>query len=597
MRTQAIILIALCFSIGQLAAQTADGDYHFVDLALRQGGSATAMLGTLQVQGAAAAFSARRAQGPDPAQTITGQASWATADSFSSTLSDLAGSNLRVRLGQGGVFVGSGQSGDHELLLALRKATAAPVLSGRYSGVYLRFNNGASANAETCQVVFDVAGAAISSIAIVNHSAALDDVNRFVSQGATPFSLAADGTGTIRFADGAAISGTMNVAASGDGGLIVGTNLSGTTRDLLIVVRDLGDATESSLTGTYWIAELGGESPFAQPPSQQSGGLQLSSADGSLFSFGTGAASIAESVRLAGQSVELSTSVRYRMGSGAERMLGRSFASGVRNLAVAADLGVLVASWTGRAGDLTLEHGLLLGVRAPAIRLAALNAGSSAPVTAAVAPGTLVSLYGTGLAATLVPATGFPLPTDLGGVRVLVNGVAAGLLVASPGQINFQIPYGTLPGTATVEVQGGASVNSLTIAIAAQSPGVFATNQAGTGAAIATHADYQLVTGQNPARPNETLLVFLTGLGAVTPAIASGAAAEGALRRVADPGLQVLFNGIPGRVDFAGLSPGFAGLYQINVVVPDSEAVDGTVATGVRTSTAYSDLTDVPVLR
>jgi uncharacterized protein (TIGR03437 family) len=206
-------------------------------------------------------------------------------------------------------------------------------------------------------------------------------------------------------------------------------------------------------------------------------------------------------------------------------------------------------------------------------------------------------VYGPNLASATTRAEAFPLPTSLGGTTVTVNGVAAGLLVVSAGQVNLQIPYETTPGIATVEVRGSGPTTTFNVPVAPQSPGVFSVNQAGTGAAIATHGDYQLVTGQNPARPNETVLVFLTGLGAVTPGVASGAAAEGALRRVADPGLQVLFNGIAGRVDFAGLSPGFAGLYQINAVVPDTDAVEGSVALGVRTSTAYSDLTDISISR
>ena len=587
-----------------MAGQTGGGDYNFVELRLRQDGPAASLIGTLRLQSgtpsSSAAYTASLAQGKETAQTVVGTASWTGQDSNSSLLTGLAASDstLRIRIGQSGVLVGSGQTGNHELMLALRKATVVPLLRGRYSGAYLRFADGIAANAETCQVVFDADGFSVPSMAIVNHAAPGDDVNRLDSQGPATFQLAADGTGSMQFGTAGPITGTISIAASADGGVLIGTSTGGGTRDLLIVVRDIGAANEDFFAGTYWIAELGGESPYAE----QSGGLRISSADGSLFSFGTGTASVAERVRIANQNVELSTTVRYGIGAGDGRMLGRRMINGVRNLAVADDAGLFVATWTGRSGELTLEHGLMVGILAPPLRLAALNAGSSAPVTASVAPGALVALYGanlTGGGKVLTVAPGFPLPTDLAGTRVLVNGIPAGLLMTSPGQVNLQIPYETPPGTASVEVRLGANaaIATLVVPVAAQSPGVFSLDLTGTGPCIATHADYRLITLQDPAQPNETVLIFLTGLGAVTPTIANGAAAGGPLRRVADSGIQVLFNSVAGQITYAGLSPGYAGLYQINVLVPDHASVDGNVALGIRTAVAYSDLADLSVLR
>ena len=60
-----------------------------------------------------------------------------------------------------------------------------------------------------------------------------------------------------------------------------------------------------------------------------------------------------------------------------------------------------------------------------------------------LAPGSLGAIFGLNLAAQAVTAPSLPLPTTLGGVRVLVNGSPAPIHYVSPGQITFQVPYET----------------------------------------------------------------------------------------------------------------------------------------------------------
>ena len=114
----------------------------------------------------------------------------------------------------------------------------------------------------------------------------------------------------------------------------------------------------------------------------------------------------------------------------------------------------------------------------------------------------------------------------------------------------------------------------------------------GIGPAAVLHADYSLVTAENPARAGETLQLYVTGLGTVTPPVADGAAApSNPLSMVDDLVVVDLFdqNSVDSSADvtFAGLAPGFAGLYQINFVVPSGVA-SGLAYLSVATFEAYT---------
>lgn len=203
-------------------------------------------------------------------------------------------------------------------------------------------------------------------------------------------------------------------------------------------------------------------------------------------------------------------------------------------------------------------YGLLHG----AVSLAANAASGDA---AAVVPGSLVSLFGSGLAQSIAQAGSFPLPTALGGASVTVGGVTAPLLYAGPTQINFQVPFEIPAGSATVSVSvGGTPAATRSIAVRGAAPGIFLLDQ---GHAAALNQDFSVNGPGRPAAPGSVLQVFLTGLGAVDHPVPNGAAAPAdPLSRV--PGVTASIAGQPASLLFAGLAPGFAGLYQVNVVVP-----------------------------
>ncbi len=170
-------------------------------------------------------------------------------------------------------------------------------------------------------------------------------------------------------------------------------------------------------------------------------------------------------------------------------------------------------------------------------------------------------------------ATGFPLPTQLGQTQVTMNGVLAPLLVVTPTQINLLAPFGLTGGTVTIVVtRGSVSSSGVSLARADQSIGIFTALANGAGAGIILHADNRLVTRDSAIAPDEVLIIYLTGLGDVTPPIQTGQPAPFSPLSTARISVRVFFDGGEGRVLFAGPTPGFAGLYQINVSAPSSLA-------------------------
>ncbi|MBI4876254.1 MAG: hypothetical protein HY822_16585 [Acidobacteria bacterium] len=196
---------------------------------------------------------------------------------------------------------------------------------------------------------------------------------------------------------------------------------------------------------------------------------------------------------------------------------------------------------------------------------------NAADLTAAVAPGGLISVLGRDLSVTNLATREMPLPTALGESCLSVNGVAAPMLWVSPAQINAQLPFQS-DGNVTLILRtpGGVSDNfNMTILPAA--PSVFRNGTAGPDTsvpAVVRAANNQLVTLSNPVHRGDALVIYLTGMGRTTPAVDAGLPAPG------DPPASVLIapevtlGGVGLPVSFAGLAPGQIGVYQINARVP-----------------------------
>jgi uncharacterized protein (TIGR03437 family) len=206
-----------------------------------------------------------------------------------------------------------------------------------------------------------------------------------------------------------------------------------------------------------------------------------------------------------------------------------------------------------------------------------------------VAPGSLVSVYGSNLAAGLAQADSIPLSTKLSDVAsVTFNGVPAPLLFVSTGQINAQLPWNVLSSgtTGTVNVvvtRNGQASSAQSLSVGPFSPGIFAINNIAVainpdGSIAAPAGAIQGITTR-PAKVNDPggLVILCTGLGAVDSPPANGAASLDKLR-TATTTPTVLVGGKPANVVFAGLSPQFVGVNQINVALPDGTPTGNAVS-------------------
>ena len=250
-----------------------------------------------------------------------------------------------------------------------------------------------------------------------------------------------------------------------------------------------------------------------------------------------------------------------------------------------------------------LASGLAVGADTNPPRAAMVYSGASI-VNAAdnqpgpLAPNTIATIYGTGMANGTQVLSGSDirggfLPTVLPGtgVRVFVGGIAAALYYVSPTQINFLVPSILIPGPSDVQValdaKGGPDVK---IQIAASSPAFF---QLAAGNAIATRSDGSVVTPAKPARPGDVILLYTTGLGQVAPPLSDREIPAVALRIAQFADLKLTIDGVslaPDQVLYAGVSPGFGGLYQINLRLPDATSPDPEIRMTLAGQTSISGI-------
>ena len=213
-----------------------------------------------------------------------------------------------------------------------------------------------------------------------------------------------------------------------------------------------------------------------------------------------------------------------------------------------------------------------------------------------LAPGGIGSLFGVELAGEVAQATAVPLPTELAGVQVHFNGIPAPLFFVSPNQMNFQVPFETpLGGQVEVSViRDGEASGPEVVEVTQYAPGIFA-NPA-TGEPIVTrHPDGSLINAANPARPGDVLIIFATGVGDVSNPPPTGATALGSPLSVASVLPSVTVGAAQAQVFFAGLTPGFVGLAQINIQLPDSLPAGNTLEMVVDFAGSASQPVNLPV--
>jgi len=199
-----------------------------------------------------------------------------------------------------------------------------------------------------------------------------------------------------------------------------------------------------------------------------------------------------------------------------------------------------------------------------------------------LAPGSLVSMFG----------------QNLNGATVQFNGVPAPILYASSSQLNLQVPWELQgSGATSVTVSGNSIGTELeSLAVAQSDPGIFSLGVPQGGQGAIENVAGVVVNANSPAHAGDYIVIFANGLGAVSNTPKTGGTA------VANPlssligNLSVTIGGVPAPgVFFAGLAPGFVGLYQVNVQVPQGVAPGDAVPVVLSTGAAFSNTVTISV--
>jgi uncharacterized protein (TIGR03437 family) len=183
----------------------------------------------------------------------------------------------------------------------------------------------------------------------------------------------------------------------------------------------------------------------------------------------------------------------------------------------------------------------------------------------AFAPGMILSVFGTNLTSSYLTATTLPLPYTLGGVSASINGVPAPLYgvyaSGSSTQINLQIPYEIPKGPALLAVNNNGQVATYTFQVGLTNPGIFYNYNTG------------LLTPTGAATPGQSLVIFITGEGDVSPFVTTGSAPSGAA--IAHPpvprqSFSMTVGGVPVTPQFVGIPSWSVGITQVNFAVPNN---------------------------
>ena len=635
LRLSSLALVPLLLTAQDLDNSSLSGDYYFVHLLaeITPAGTvsdATNLGGTITFDGAGAyTFAGRQGSGGDAVSAAAGGGTYEVMSNAFVTLTNTISDTLEIdaRLGvDSEVLIGSSTSaldGSYDLFVAIKAGAAKDnsLLTGSYTGSTLAFPGGVGDAITTALLSIEADGAgSFTSINARGHAVdAIGDVN-FQEDTVATYALAADGSGTATLGPELTLfNGAHDIFVSADGNYLIGFGTEAGAREIFVGVRNFSDdAGDADWDGTYWFAEMIADPAFGS----------YTSAVGGVSTTGVGVATISERLLANLTTSDFSTVNVYSIDADSRGQLGAVLELGGLNMAIGAPgltSAALTADNAAKGAALLVPravvgaqvsplgapgffHGIFIGIRVPAFAggavflnpVGVINGASFAPPTFPIAAGTIVSLFGSGMAAGTVLAATTPLPTTLGGVVVTINGVPAPLFFVSALQINLQVPFATAGTLATIVVaNGGVPSNTVLVPLAATSPGVFSTTLNGLGPGIIVHSlTFLPVTEADPTSPGEFVSILLTGLGALQPPLGDGVAGPvDPLSLTTDPNIAVLFGfeALQGVITFSGAAPGFVGLYQINVIVPQLQTVGAAVPVAILTSNAISDFVTVAV--
>lgn len=195
-----------------------------------------------------------------------------------------------------------------------------------------------------------------------------------------------------------------------------------------------------------------------------------------------------------------------------------------------------------------------------------------------LAPGVYAQAFGDFVGVSTATASTVPLPTELGGISVLVGTTRAPLYAVTSQAVAFVVPFSVEPGRVRVRVQrAGADIGAGDVDIFQVSPGIFFDGASPVRQGGVLNQAGQYAVDGAPARRGQVIQIFATGQGSVNPTVPDGAVPPAGSLANARGVTKVYISVDEAQVLFSGLSPQFPGLWQINAVVPDKPYITGQV--------------------
>jgi uncharacterized protein (TIGR03437 family) len=195
---------------------------------------------------------------------------------------------------------------------------------------------------------------------------------------------------------------------------------------------------------------------------------------------------------------------------------------------------------------------------------------------AAIAAGSWATLFGTFAGVTQTTGT-TPVGTTLAGVTVTVASLPAPVYFVSGTQINFIVPAAAPAGLQPIQVKTGSATLDGTIRILSAAPGLFTQDAATPPKGAVLNQNFSLNSATATALRGDIVQIYGSGPGAFSNAVTDGAAAPSSPLNGTRSTPQVFVGGVPAEVQFSGLAPNFAALWQVNVKVPAQSFITGRV--------------------
>lgn len=530
------------------------------------------------------------------ATPLTGTGVYSIGPAGTMTIGNPQTNNLTInaRVGTEAIVGSSTESEANifDLFIAIPAATAVQAQSlftGNYYTSTLEFPLGVATYVRSAFFnLSPVSGGLFSTISGSGHALNVNSgaVAAFNLTGGT-YALNGDGTGIANLGTvGNPLSGYKEIMISASGNIILGGSLIAGSHDFLIGVREYaGTAALANWTGLFY-----------------SGGLRYDARNATTAGY-VGSANVVPSltsvatyqrehqISLNGvafdysgfDTVSLNSNGTYLdgplnflgLGPNGQSFVDADVASTADPEGYSIDFGIAAVALSG-TGVYVNPQGIL-------------NGASFSPTGGSIAPGEFITIFGSGLAQAQAVASP-PYPTALGGVLVTINSISAPIYLVSPTQLNVLVPYSVTGSTATIIVtNNGQSSTPITVPLALTAPGFFSQNSSGIGAGVVTHSNGSLVTAASPAKKGETVTLYLTGLGAVTPAVSDGSAGQSSPLSKVNETILVIVGNLTASVSYAGLAPGFPGLYQINATIPSGLSGTGNFGLAVETAEAFAE--------